>query len=149
MLGCSPTSSTSVTVSTRQRRASRSPARCSARPEPCANSNYDFSAGTCAKPAKASEPLVLLRRSIRNELRREKLPKCRILLAPAELRELDHHFSFFARLRGTGPLEPAARIAAVQDQMRHAFRMANRLGDRDRRALRDAEQRKAVAPACV
>ena len=40
--------------------------------------------------------------------------------------------------------QPAARIAAVQHEMRHPLWMLHRVGDRDRRALRDAEQRKAL-----
>ena len=92
---------------------------------------------------------MLLRGSVGNELRREKLSERRILLAPPELGELDHHVGFRAHLRGTRPLEPAPRVTAVQDQMTHAFRMADRVCDCNGRPLRNAEQRKAPAAACL
>ena len=39
---------------------------------------------------------------------------------------------------------PAARIAAVEDEVGDALGMPRRVDERDRRALRDAEQREAI-----
>src|SRR5436305_11373601 len=62
------------------------------------------------KPLELVEPLMLLRRSIGNELRGEELSERRILLAPAELGELDHHVGLFTGFCGARPFEPTTGV---------------------------------------
>src|SRR5438045_3009985 len=103
----------------------------------------------CRNPLELVEPLMLRRCSVGNKLRREELPERGILLPPSKLGELDHHLALFGRFCRAGPFEPAARVAAVKYEMRHALRMTNRIRDGNRSALRNAEKRKAFAAARV
>jgi len=75
--------------------------------------------------------------------------KGRVLLAPAELGQLDQHLGFFALRRRRVALQATAREAAVQDQVADALGVTHGVGDRDRCALRDAEQRKALEPGGI
>ena len=91
------------------------------------------------------EPAVLLGGAVGDELRGEELAERRVLLAPAELGQL----ASSSRPPRAAPAsrvahQPSARVAAVQDQVAHPLGVAHRVGDRDRRALRDAEQREAL-----
>src|SRR5690606_10240194 len=80
---------------------------------------------------------------IRNEQRREDLAERRIALTPAELDQLTERFSL--RLRD----ERSARERAGQDQLADPLGMANGILDRDRAALRHAEQVEALYPQGV
>src|SRR5271169_3431247 len=54
-----------------------------------------------------------------------------------------HRRALFPFRGGSSALRPADAIAAMQNQMRHSFRMAHGIGDRYRASLRDAEQGEA------
>src|SRR5690606_7479314 len=80
---------------------------------------------------------------IRNEQRREDLAERRIALTPAELDQLTERFSL--RLRD----ERSARERAGQDQLADPLGMANGILDRDRAALRHADEVGALYPQGV
>ncbi len=80
-------------------------------------------------------------RAAGDELRREELAERGVLLAPAELGEAVHHLGLLALLRRRVALQPAARVAAVQDQVRHA--LADGAPRRRSRSMRPARCRAA------
>ena len=82
--------------------------------------------------------------AVRNELRCEHLSECRILLTPAEAHQGEHRLAGFLLRLGPGAFLPADGIASEKNQMRNALRMSDRVGDRNRAALRYAEQRETV-----
>ena len=77
-------------------------------------------------------------------MRREELAERRVFSAPAHFHELQHQFRTFALPIARRAQGAAARITTMQDQMRHAFRVLDRISYRDRRALGDAEKRKPL-----
>jgi len=79
-----------------------------------------------------------------DELRGEELAKRSIFLPPAEPHEGQHGGGLLLLGLGSHTFAPAQRIAAVKDQMGHAFGVAYGIGDRYRATLRDAEQREAL-----
>ena len=89
------------------------------------------------------EPLHLLRRAAGHEQRREHLAERRILLAPALPHQGEHRVGLLD-LRLRAALAPPARKAAVEHEMADALGMAHRIGDGNRAALRDAEQRETA-----
>ena len=76
--------------------------------------------------------------------RGEELAERRVGLAPAEFGEAAHHLGLLALGIRAAAHQPPARVAARQHQVRDPLRVARRELDRDRRALRDAEQGDAL-----
>src|SRR6516162_8531904 len=82
-------------------------------------------------------------RGLGNKERREQLAERRIVLAPVLPHQRSHSCtsSDFVRVSaGT----PALRISSPEYEMRHALRMLDHVGDGDRTALGNPEQRKLV-----
>jgi len=99
--------------------------------------------GRTAYPLEFIEPVGLLLGGARNELRREHLPECRVFLAPPEPHQSEHGFAGFLLRCDPGAFLPADSITSKQNQMRNAFGMPDRIGDRNRATLRQAVKCKA------
>jgi hypothetical protein len=80
------------------------------------------------------------RRRLGHEAAREQLAERRVLATPAEAGDVHDRLEQLAPLRIGLAAAPAARIAAVQHQVRHALGVAHRVLDHRGRALADAEQ---------
>src|SRR4051794_13996853 len=94
---------------------------------------------------KVLEPLHLLRRAVGEEQHAERAAERGFGRVPAGLDGREES----ALLGGLAAELAAARVAAVEDQVGDTVWMARRVGDRDRGALRDAQQREALDAAGV
>ncbi len=92
--------------------------------------------------------MSLLGRRFRNELRCEDLPIRRVLLTPALAHER-HQGIGLIDIRLPATLAPAARVTAIQHEVRDAFGMAHSIGDRHGAALGNTQERKPVEPRRV
>ena len=102
------------------------------------------SAGEARNPLQFIEPVGLLLGAARNELRCEHLSECRVFLTPAKAHQGEHRFAGFLLRLGPGALLPADGITSEKNQMRNAFGMPDGVSDRNRAALRYAEQRETI-----
>src|SRR5262249_49280865 len=87
-------------------------------------------------------------RGLGNKEGREQLAKRRVVLAPVLPHQGSHGCtsSDFVRVSaGT----PALRISSPEYEMRHALWMLDRVGDGDRTALGNPEQRKPIELCCI
>ena len=87
-------------------------------------------------------------RRVGHDQRREHLACRGIVLPPAFADERDGCFCT-RDIGRIAALVPSLGEAARRDEARHALRMPNRVRDRDRRSLRDTEEREAVESALV
>ena len=93
--------------------------------------------------AELVEPADLRFAAAGDEARREDLAEHRILLAPADPHQLQHGAVLALALR-IAALRPSAGVATVENHPRDPLRMARGVGDADRRAGRDPEQRERL-----
>ena len=121
----------------RTREASRRPRSPLAPREP----RRDLRRGRDAAAARRTTPSAPGVPSGRNSVR-EEAPERRVIASPIRRGSLDASPRVRARL-ATATV-PAARVAAVEDEAADALGMPHGVGDRDRRALRHAEQGEAV-----
>ena len=91
--------------------------------------------------AEVVEPLQLLVGAAWNEARGEDLPERRVVARPGHARQFDHGPVAPPRQPARRALERAARVAAVEDQPRHPFRMAQGVLDAGGSALGNTQQR--------
>lgn len=89
------------------------------------------------------------RRATGNELRGKELPEGRIVLPPAEFRELDERLGLVADRVAGLPLQLATCITAIQDQPRDALGMGDRISHGNRRPLRYTEQHETLGAARI
>ena len=94
------------------------------------------------------EPLHLLVRAAGHEQRGEHWRKAGFSLAPAAAHQRQQRLGLFDA-SAAAPRLRRPREAAVEDELADALGMPHRIGDRERAALRDAEQREALEPRRV
>ena len=75
------------------------------------------------------EPVGLLLGPPGDHLGGKELAEGRVLLAPTDAHQGQHGGILILLGRAAGALVPAHRVAAVENQMRHPFGMAHRVGD--------------------
>ena len=78
-----------------------------------------------------------------------RLPVGRLVPLPGELDQLEPRLDLLLEFRRRVALQPAARVGAQQHQVADALRMARRVLDRDRAALRMPEQHEALEPGSL
>ena len=98
--------------------------------------------GRRGDPLQFVEPPHFLMCRVGHNQRREHLPGRGIVVSPAFSNERDRGLCT-GHLRRTAALAPAFRETPAQDEARHAFGVADGIGDRYRGALRDAQEREA------
>jgi len=101
----------------------------------------------CRPALQFSEGIKLFRRSSGEELRGPHLPECGVVSAPVDTHQGGHRRTFFLFTGGT--FAWSERKPAVENKMRYAFRVTDRMGNRNGAALRYSKQRKAVDTGSV
>jgi hypothetical protein len=92
---------------------------------------------------------MLLRGAPRDEEVREELAEGRVFATPADADEVDERLGLQALGVIAGPRAATLRIGIEEDELRDALRVPDREVDRQRTALRDAEQNEPVFPDSV
>ena len=90
---------------------------------------------------KVIEPISLFLCTLRNELRGEHLPECRIGHAPTKAHQSPHRLALLMLLWRS--LGAAQRKAPIQNQVRKALRMPRRIGNGNGTPLGDATASKS------
>ena len=106
------------------------------------------SARSCGAAARRTSPTARPSESGMNR-DDEEAAEAGVVLSPTEAHHLELHVGLADLLVGLRSREPSLAVRADEDEMAHPLRMPSRVRDRDRAALRQAEDREALEPELV